>query len=38
VLGTGAYKHLEGHGRLAVIFENHGEVGPDAQGLVHLAR
>jgi hypothetical protein len=38
VLGTGAYKHLEGHGRLAVIMGNQREVGPDAQGLVHLAR
>jgi hypothetical protein len=38
VLGTGAYKHLEGHGRLAVIMGNQSQVGPDAEGLVHLAR
>jgi hypothetical protein len=39
VLGTGAYKHLEGHGRLAVIGGPGGQVeGPDAEGLVHLAR
>jgi hypothetical protein len=36
--GTGAYEHLEGHGRLAVIDEGTlGGVGPDAEGLVHLA-
>jgi hypothetical protein len=37
VHGTGAYEHLEGHGRLAVI-QGQALVGPDAEGLVHLAR
>jgi hypothetical protein len=39
VSGTGAYKHLEGHGRLAVIGgSGHQDAGPDAEGLVHLAQ
>jgi hypothetical protein len=36
--GTGAYNHLEGHGRVAVIDGGSQSAGPDAEGLVHRAR
>jgi hypothetical protein len=36
--GTGAYTHLEGHGRVALIAGPGNQDGPDAEGLVHLVR
>ena len=38
VRGTGAYAHLEGHGRSAVMALNRNPVGYRAEGLVDLGR
>jgi hypothetical protein len=36
--GTGAYAHLEGHGRMAFVNANHQAVADRAEGLVDLGR
>jgi hypothetical protein len=36
--GTGAYAHLEGHGRVAIVDANHQGVADRAEGLVDLGR
>jgi hypothetical protein len=36
--GTGAYAHLEGHGRIAIVDRNYQGVADRAEGLVDLGR
>ena len=36
--GTGAYAHLEGHGRVAIVDRDHHGVADRAEGLVDLDR